>query len=329
MLQTQVSANETQALLFSRVARVAHDLVDSIKFHSRLLVGVIVAAVIVALVALHFTKPVYTAVAVVGPSNGTLNESTSALESALGGIRRGGVASLARGAFGSNPTFSQFNKILQSNRLAAVMASDEEVMRTIYAERYDWERHRWKPRKGIVSYITGGLKEFLHLPVKSQPDADDVRKYLSVNVSVDTPLTSEFTTITLKSRDPQTAEWLLNKILYKADTLIRDDRHRDVAARIAYLQSVLPTISQNDGRQTLIFILNDQLHSMMTVAADKRYASNLVDPPHASRIPTSPSPTGIIGISIVAGIAIWFLIVRYMHGGIEWIKRAGGRGKAK
>jgi uncharacterized protein involved in exopolysaccharide biosynthesis len=298
--------NEAQATYLNSLLLLA----AGSRRHYRLLIAILAVFMLLGLVIVAVSKPAYTAVAIIGPPSSTLDSMTS-LTAGLGStISRGlGKKFGIGGGGGSGDVFDQYQSLLTSNRIASVLASDQNVLHAMFPAKYDWERGAWKTSGGPLSGVKRFLKSVLHMPVKSHPDKDDVSKYLKRVMTIDAPLTSNFVTITVTEGDPNKAEWLLNTVLSTADSVIREDKRRDVTARIRYLVNVLPSITQTDQKQSLSDVLSQQQQNMMMVAADKRYASALVDPPHASLIPTSPNVSKVLGFALLLGFGVWVLLV--------------------
>jgi hypothetical protein len=287
----------------------------------RLLVLLLAAAFALSFMQLGVLPVKYTSIATVGPSSGTLSDEADSLSGGLGGGLVGGLAKhlggglghLASGlAGGGSDTFDQYTELLTSNRLAAKLAQDQNVLRSMFYGRYDWDRHQWKQRDGVTGAIVNFAKGLLHYPIKAQPDQDDVTHFLASNVDVDAPLTTTFVTVSLIAKDPKEADWLLNTLLLDADSIIREDKRRDVAARIVYLKAALPQVTQADERDTLTSLLTDQEQSMMTIAADNRFSSTLVDTPHADLKPTSPSIPAVFAVTVLLALGGWGWLVYFL-----------------
>ena len=278
-------------------------------FRRRYILLLVLIAVFVGLgvVRVALTPPEYIAVAVVGPASTPLSDMASS--GGLGGALGSGLTRQLGLGRGSSDLFDRFSKLILSNYVAKRMAEDPHVLHAIFYRQYDWERHQWKIASGPFSDLKRWIKRQIHYPDNSIPGTDNVGKYLIENVSVDAPLTSSFITVTLKSDSPEKAKWLLNTLLLEADTIVREDRRRDVMARIVYLRKALPDITLNGQKDVLSGLLADQQQSMMTIRADKRYASTLIDPPNASSMPISPSLFQTLGLMILLAIGVWIALV--------------------
>jgi hypothetical protein len=115
--------------------------------------------------------------------------------------------------------------------------------------------------------------------------------------------------------------------------MIREDKRRDVAARIAYLDAALMHVLLADQKPELIAVLSEQQQEMMLIASDHLYASKMIDAPYAPRTPTSPSPVIDGLIAFGAACFVWFAMVRMTPAEGRWPRVlaafAVGRGRAE
>jgi uncharacterized protein involved in exopolysaccharide biosynthesis len=276
----------------------------------------------IGLLIVAVRDPEYTASATLGAAPSPLNDLTSMTSQLSGSLGMGLTKRLGLGSRGGNTDlFDQYMELLKSNRLAKVLAQDPNVLRAIFSTKYDWQNHTWKNSHGLLASVKRLVKDrVFHYPINTVPGPDDVAEYLKKTLTVDAPLTSSFVTVTLVSESPEKAEWLLNTLLSDADAIIREDKSRDVLARIDYLTKELPLVEQTDQKQALSMILSDQQQSMMTIRADKRYASALVDPPRAPGTPTAPNIKIIIGLMLMLAVGCWGGLIKFLPDG-HWLLR--------
>ncbi len=284
--------------------RTYYPLLFAIQF---VFIGLTVAVVLLM-------KPAYTATALVGPAD---NSDQPFSEDALGGLGHGGLGGIAKhlhvgGALGGQSTdkFDEYTSLLTSSRLAAVLVDKDHILPELFAEQWDEANHRWRPRDGFLTQGIDSLKRLVGRPVKQHPDQDDVSKFLEQKLKVDTSLETGFATVTFTFSSPQETERLLDLILIEADNIIREDKRRDVAARIAYLNGALVRLDVADEKEQLIDTLSQQEQEMMMIQSDHRYASLLIDPPHAPFKPSSPLPTVDAAIAFVLAWFAWAGAVR-------------------
>ncbi|MBS0472146.1 MAG: hypothetical protein JSR60_13825 [Proteobacteria bacterium] len=277
-----------------------------------------------ALLLIATAKPTYTATAVLGPTV-TLSDTTGGnniqnLARRFGGGLLGGA--------GMSDTFSEFTALLDSNRLSGALARNPAVMHVVFDTQWDSDNNRWKSRSGYLAESIDAIKRLIGRPVKAEPDQDDLLKFLESRMVTSTSLDTGYATISLTFQGREETTQLLTQILKTADDIIREDKRRDVAARIAYLHSALGNLAVTNERDALIQTLSDQDQKMMIISSDHRYASTYIDPPYAPARPSSPNPYEDVLIALVLAVATWFGVVYFareggrVHGFLEWL---GGR----
>jgi hypothetical protein len=281
-----------------------------------------IAALFVVLTSLLYvlTKPTYTAVAVIGPPNPSPMSSMLANQGGGGGSVGGMARRLLGGqSGGSNDPFQEYLQLLRSTRLVTALADRDGMLTEVFDKQWDAQNKTWRPRGGLRG-IKDPIKRLLHSPIKEHPDADDLSKFLAAHFlvteenarksSILSTTTSGYMRITFEYGDRQKAEVLLDTILRRADDIIREEQARDVMARISYLQAQLPQITQTEQRDAMITTLSGQLELLMMIKADHRYASTLIDPPHAAALPSSP---GSILLAIIKALlfaaVVWAALV--------------------
>ena len=285
------------------------------------LVFVFLAGLIVFVVV---GKPRYTATAIVGPADNSDQPFGAGLSGALGGSL-GGIAKHLHvgsmlGQSGLDDTFDEYSSLLTSNRLANILVQKDHILPEIFPDDWDPVHSRWLPHDDVFHRSIDWLKGALHRPVKLAPDQDDLEKYFEQNLIVDPSLETSFATVSFRFRTPDGAERLLGMILREADNVIRADKRRDVAARIAYLNTALEHLSLADQKQQLIDILSDQQQEMMMIESDHLYASTLIDTPHAPVKPSSPSPIVDSAAALLLAIVSWLGLVRLAPQGGRWAR---------
>jgi hypothetical protein len=260
----------------------------------------------------------YTATAIVGPADNSdqpFSDMMGGLSGGLGGIAKHLHVGGALGQEGASDPFDEYTALLGSNRLANRLIRNDHILQQIFWRDWDAANNRWRPHDDYLSQKIDQMKLLLKRPLKPTPDEEDLEKYFKKYLVVDTSLETSFATVTFRFHTREGAQQLLGVILREADNIIREDKRRDVAARIAYLNAALTHLSLADQKPELIAVLSEQQQEMMMIESDHLYASNLIDAPYAPRTPTSPSP--IIDGFIALGVAAltWLLLVRMAPAG--------------
>jgi hypothetical protein len=231
------------------------------------------------------------------------------------GIRR--LAGVGGGSSGNDP-FQEYLQLLQSSRLAAELAQKDNLLPVIFYKRWDAQNERWK-EPGVLSNVISSIKKFLHQPVTQHPDSDALQDYLSKNFDVSSANTGRglaaltgpnYMVASLQFTDHDKTATILNTILRRADEIIRQEQLRDVDARIAYIKSELPNVTQAEQREALIETLSEQEELQIMMVADQRYASTMIDVPHVDPKPTfPPSPLSALVSAAFWSVVLWVGIV--------------------
>lgn len=247
----------------------------------------------------------------------------------------GGSLSFPQGILGSSASLTQqltgngnsaelltnFTQLLSSHQVAEDLATRYKVMPIVFYDSWDASRNDWRPKPAFVTAIRKTLTVFSHKTIKDHPDIDDLQTELGKRLSASkiTPITSSgllnssnIIGVSFAFRDPGQAQMILSAVLDDADSIIRRTKKRDVAARISYLQNLLPTITATEERSSLISALTAQRQNMATIEADKRYASSLVVAPYTPVDPASSGPVALLLQSLVAALAGGLLAIYFL-----------------
>jgi hypothetical protein len=284
-----------------------------------------------------FAGQVYTATAIVGPADNSdrpFGDLAGGLSGGLGGIAKHLHVGGALGQQSGDDPFDEYTALLTSNRLASVLVQKDHVLPEIFWQEWDPARNDWRPRDDFLSRNINYLKTLLRRPLKPAPDEEDLKKFFKKNLAADSSLETSFATVTFRFHDREGAERVLGLILREADNIIREDKRRDVAARIAYLDAALVHLTLADSKPELIAVLSEQQQEMMMIESDHLYASKLIDAPYAPLTPTSPSPVIDGFIAIGAACFLWLVLVRMAPAGGGWSRfvvvfARGSRGRGK
>ncbi|MDR3414436.1 MAG: hypothetical protein P4L87_26320 [Formivibrio sp.] len=279
----------------------------------------LLATVFVAVsIVLYILAPrTYSASALIGPPEPTtadtlMGTSSSSTNSVARRLLGGGSAT-------TNDHFQEYLQVLRSVRLANVLMERDHLLQIVYAARWDAQNHRWRPQGGL-HVIISKIKGLIGLPVKDVPDVDDLKLFLDKSLRTSassvqpttllTSTASSYWNVSLTYGDRETAEKILDLVLFEADQIIRDDMRRDVSARLVFLATEMPKVNASDQRDALIATLSGQEQLQMLLQADKRFASTLIDPPYAPSKPTQPgSPIGRIISALFAAFLSWAALI--------------------
>lgn len=297
-------ANDTIRLRFRRPDIFNFETVIERCWRNRkLLFPYIAMCVLLGVAYMHVAEPSYTVKATVAPApdqSGGLGGMAAGLLASAGSS---GLSSLLGST--SDDHFQAFLTLLQSNRLATKLASNDDILRTVFYERWDADAHQWN--NGPLRQVANVVKGILGLQVKAAPDADDLYEFLNDELVIKRSFQNSLVEVDLNFRDPAAGARIMNAILYDADSIVRQDSYRDVSARLLYLEKHLPTITVADQREAIITVLSGQQQSMMMIHADALYASTLIDTPRAPSKPSWPNLVLVLILSVIIATILWLV----------------------
>lgn len=305
---------------FQKIVRFCFDFILRLSHFLYLYLILVVVTVILFLLAYCLRTPVYTAEATIGPPNpSSISSTVMGSDPVMGGVAR---RLLGNSSSSGNDPYQEYQQLMHSPRLAVELAQKDNFLPIIFDKSWDAAHHMWKPH-GMLHPIKAAIFALFKRPVADHPDVDSLEAYLNLNLGIAPSKSARessvaeiagvggpYMTLTFPAGSPEEAERLLSTILQRADTAIREEQLRDVKARIDYIESELPLITQTDQRQALIEALASQEELNVMMVADKRFAYVLVSPPYASLTPTSPgSPVTAIALSIFVSLLLWIALV--------------------
>jgi uncharacterized protein involved in exopolysaccharide biosynthesis len=272
-----------------------------------------VLLMLVVLVYVLRAQPIWTAEMRVYPA--PASEGLAPRQSGLAGLA-GLSASfgIGLGKSAGAPPFRYFLDGLATPDVAARLAADESILRTIYDYEWDDEAAAWRaPGKGLV----GGTRDFFFgvfgLPVSAwtPPDPARLRAYIEDRVEVVTSVRSPLVTISHSHHDPAFAARFLDAVVAAADAEVRRADALRSAANIDYLSRQLGETAEADTRLALVEALAAEERSAMLTAAATPYAAEVFSPAVTGRLPSRPRPLPLFiaalfaGVLIGAALALW------------------------
>ena len=273
------------------------------------------AALLVAAVLVYLwrAEPEWTARMTVYPA--PASEGLAPRPAGLAGLV-GLVASLGVGVgkSGDAPPFRYFLDGLATPDVAARLAADEALLRTLYDYEWDADAGQWRaPGKGLIGGARDLLFGLLGVPVPAwrPPDAARLRDYIDYRVEVVTSVRSPLVTISHSHRDPAFAARFLEAVVAAADAEVRRADAARSAANIDYLSRQLAQTAEADTRLALVEALAAEERSAMLTAAATPYAAEVFSPAVTGRFPSWRRPVPLllaavfVGVVLGAALALW------------------------
>jgi hypothetical protein len=249
---------------------------------------------VIGAIALHFMNFKYTSYALMRANE---DQSSGGRGGVLGGLSAlSGIAGML--GMSGQGDFDAFNALIGSDTLAREMAARHpDLLPTLFPGQWDAKTHSWVHR-GVMAGVKDGVRTILGLPAWKPPGVEELRLYTEHNVTVGSDFKTKLLTISYSDKNPVFARDFIRWIYTDADRLVRDSARDRARARIAYLESVLPTVTLSETRQSFTELLTTEQQRMMMVQADQYFTVVVIKPPLVASEPSSPVP-----IEIIAGFA--------------------------
>lgn len=250
----------------------------------------------------HFGQPIYTAELVVRPSTsakGRIPGLPASLTAAMSGQLGGG--DFFTGA--DQGSFDQFVALLDSNELSQTLVQRHpEILHNLFPGNWNEEKHVWQ-RSGLRAAASDAMRNLLGMPPWHPPTGEDLRAHLASTMAVSTDIKTGMVTIQYRDKDPESARDTLMTIYRTADDLVREQERQRSASRIAYLEKLLPSVTQSELHEVLVQLYANEERQLMTVRADQYFATSPVDLPIVPQNPSSTSPKiVVIGFTLFGAI---------------------------
>jgi len=313
------AATADKVINWGQIVQFLHEL----GAHRRLLFVIVAAFLLIGVALYARSAPSYKATAVIGPPGPSPSDTFMSSVGGSAGSTLGAARRLLGGASTQSSTdpFQEYMQLLQSVRLARVLIDKDHILQTIFENSWDAKNKKWLPPSAL-SRTVGGVKRLItNRPQKTAPDVDSLLAFFQKNLDVASasngittkfsPLLggSSYVTVSLTLDDPKKAERVLSLILLEADNLIRQDLHKDISARLVFLNAEASKVMVSDQREALIGVLSGQEQLQMMIEADHRFASTLIDPPYASDQPTSKGLFYYCVMAIILSFMTWVALV--------------------
>ena len=237
----------------------------------------VVLAFIIAVSFLFSVTPKYKAEMIVAPADGY------ALGDYASSAQYDQIASLPfwrpKDQEGASTDFYRFIYTLKGAAAATLLMQDDSVLRGIKQD----------------------TKDPIHTP-------EELAIYLERHIEIDPLGATPLRRLHYSHTDPEFAAALLRKIHLVADQMIRRDRRRQSQSRIEYLQNALNKTMNPDHRKGITNLLMQQEHIQMLANLDEAYAAIIVEPASASPKPTWPNKPLVLGVFILMGAFLGYLL---------------------
>lgn len=229
------------------------------------------------------------------------SSSGSRAPSALGGLAA--LTGLAGAASSEQASpFRFYMDAIYSPEVAARLAKDRDLMRTLFSNEWDAGARQWREPFSMARAVRSGVLGALGLPQWEwqPPDAARLQAAIATLVTVQQSVRTPVVKIGMDYPDPKFATAFLQKLHLTVDAYLREQQTARTRGNIAYLEEKLRTVTLAEQRASLVQMLTEQERQAMLAYGNAPYAADPFDAPTASLAPTRPRPVPLL---IGAGVA--------------------------
>ncbi len=235
-----------------------------------------VACLLIAVIFLFLTIPLYKSTMIVAPADGY------ALGDYASSAQYDRAAALPfwkpKDQEGASTDFYRFMHTLRGVSASQILLKDQAIMARLNKE------------VKVSIKTPEALSFYLNKKVKVYPlGATSLRR------------------ITYHHADPKFANALLRKLHLVADQMIRRDRRQQSQSRIEYLNNTLTTASNPEHRKMTVNLLMQQEHIQMLANLDEAYAAIIVEPASTTPKPVFPNHILVLSAALLCGIVFGYL----------------------
>jgi hypothetical protein len=268
----------------------------------KFILAAVVVCVVLATVYLHLATYKHRISLAVIPAQSTTGGGSG---SGAGGI--GTLASLAGVSLPGQNAVSPFDLYVESIAtpdVAARLAQDEGLMRSVFALEWNAGVSRWQQPPSRFGGIKSVLRMALGMPPKrwQQPDAVRLANYLSQVVKVEEMDNKAIATLSMETDDVAFARRLLTALHSAIDDTLRQRAMVRAEESIRYLSGKLMVVQQAEHRAVLAQVLGAQERVAMLASGQAAYAAEPFGGLAVSLQPVKPRPFIALTLAIGAGL---------------------------
>lgn len=272
----------------------------------RLVLTVALVSLVLMLIFLHLSKPVYEASLVISPAPDPNGMQSSSL------LQRSGLAALAGSRLSDSeevPNLTLFTQLLMSTDVAERLQAKYNLLPVIFSDRWDAKTRQWIFPSGPLATFKGLIKATLGMQPSRAPTAEDFATFLSNAITIGEISKTGLRRVALRFQDPNMALALLTLAVKEADAQIRENEQARTRTYIAFLQVQLQSTMLTEHREVLTEMLAQQERMHMLSGVDLPFSIKIVEPARVSTDPVSPNPPLDLVLATVWGVIFGYVVV--------------------
>jgi uncharacterized protein involved in exopolysaccharide biosynthesis len=274
-------------------------LVVAILERWQIVASAVAAFLLLGILYLHLTQPLYTATLQVTPVQGEQQASSSSSLSGLASLAGINLPS-SRG----EQSFAIYIDGLTSRLAAQMLFRDQDLMHRLFAREWNPATGQWKARSSVLHGAANSVRWILGISTTraESPDPARLQRYIQENLTTAKEKESPITTIAMRANSPELSRDLLMGLHRTVDDILRQRALERSTNYITYLTNTLQTTTVAEYRQALIESLSGQTKTRMMASANLPFVAEPFGAPVTSDVPTSPNGVITLGLMLVLGI---------------------------
>lgn len=287
------------------------EIVEPLKRHW---VAILATGLVFGLLALIWqirAVPLYSAYAVVAPTDGASDPARAN----LGGLSSlAGAAGISLGASDEAVSpYTQFKFLLTSPELAYYQVSRRPMLQMVFSGSWDPATRQWRRPTGVGAAVSGLFNPLFGLPTWLPPSAEALAGTYGGNLKLQSVPDSSMMRLIYSDSDPQRAQMILTYMLDDANELLRQQARRDARAQASYLRERLSQTDMQSYRETLVGLLAEQEQRLMLTNGQLPFAARTVERITVSQGPTSKRPMLYASIATIIGFCLGYFVAIVVH----------------
>jgi len=210
-------------------------------------------------------------------------KSTQGLSGQLAGL--GGLASLAGITIGGGGTVEPL-AVLRSREFVRAFIEEENLMPTLFADKWDAAESRWKSKKNE----------------KDLPDIRDAVDVFEREIRrVDEDKKTGLVTLSIEWKDAKVAADWANAMAERLNERMRQRALSDAEANVAYLRRESTGTQVVALQESLGRLLEGEMQKVMLARGNREFAFRIIDRAEISKRRSRPNRVRIVAVAIMTG----------------------------
>jgi hypothetical protein len=174
----------------------------------------------------------------------------------------------------------------------------------IYADSWDEKTKTWIKPRGAEFERAERIKGFFNLPTWSEPDLEDLARYLGSSFTVAEEKGTQFRRISFTHGNPELALRLLRDVYSEASALLRETTRKEIAEQKRHLQERLDRETRLDIQATLRSLLGSLEQREMMMHGNLPFAARIIDAPYISKHRSQPDKLRFLILPVMIAFAL-------------------------